>query len=91
MLGKSIRLHQDGVVSAYLLYHPEVTEDLTLSVKWLRDGVSIELEPDEMEALAKRLTKAVKKMRKHRRKLAERRVFDSLDSVSDYIKHGRRR
>ncbi len=90
MLGKSIILHQDGVVTAYLLYQPEVTDDLTLSVSWLRDRVAIDLEPDEMEALAKRLTKAVKKMRKHRRKLAERRVFKSLDQVSDHIRKGRK-
>jgi hypothetical protein len=85
MHGKSVRLHQDGVASAYLLYRPEVTEELTLVVGWLRSQTSIELEVDEMEALGKALTKAVKKIRKHKKKLAERRVFNSLDEVSAHI------
>ena len=91
MYGKSITLHQDGVAHAALLYRPEVTDELTLSVSWLRDHVTIDLTEDEMLALAHRLTKAVKKVRKYKHKQAERRVFDSLDQVSAHIKKGRRK
>lgn len=90
MLGKSITIHQDGIASAHLLYQPEVTEDLRLSVNWYRDSAVLDLDVDEMELLAKRLKKAVKKMRKHRAKLAKQGRIHT-DPVQEYVKHGRRR
>lgn len=90
MLGKIITLHQDGVVNATLLYRPEVSNELTLSVSWLRDHVTIDLSISEMEALGKALTKGAKKVRKYRRKLLNDR-FVSLDTVSDNILKGRRK
>lgn len=90
MLGKAITLHRDGVAQAVLLYRPEVTDELTLSVSWLRDHVTVDLSADEMEALGKRLIKGVKKVRKHQKKLAKDR-FVGLDTVSDYVLRGRRK
>jgi hypothetical protein len=72
------------------MYRPEVTEELELSVVWLRQGTVITLSQDEMEALAKALTKGVKKMRKHRAKLAKQGRIHT-DPVQEYVKHGRRR
>lgn len=91
MYGKSITLHQDGVAHAALLYRPEVTDELTLSVSWLRDHVTIDLTEGEMLDLAHRLTKGVKKVRKYKRKQAQKRVHKSLTAVSEYIQNGRRK
>jgi len=86
MLGKVITLHQDGVAHAVLLYRPEVTDELTLSVSWLRQNVAIELTEGELLILAAKLTKAVKKVQKHKRKLAKRRH----DPVKEFVLKGRR-
>jgi hypothetical protein len=90
MHGKSIRLHQDGVQSAHLLFRPEVTDELTLTVSWLRSQTAIDLTDDEMEALGRALIKGVKKIRKHKKKLAKDR-FVSLEEVEARIHKGKRK
>lgn len=90
MLGKNICILQDGVHAVYLLYRPEVTEELELSVSWLRTGAVVTLDADEMEALAARLTKAVKKLRKHQKKLAKDKLV-SLDQLEARIHKGKRK
>lgn len=89
-LGKVIQLHQDHIHNVTLMYRPEVTEELELSVSWFRERVTIMLTEGEMTDLAERLTKAVKKMRKHRAKLAKQGRIHT-DPVQEYVKHGRRR
>lgn len=90
MLGRIIRLHQDGIHNVTLMYRPEVTDELELSVSWLRSQTTVTLTEGEMADLAEKLAKAVKKMRKHKRKLAKKSLIHT-DPVPEYIKHGRRR
>lgn len=92
LTGKIIRIHSDGVQNVTLMYRPEVTEEIEVSVHYLRDTAVLSMDEDELEALAKSLKMGVKAIRKHKKKLAklDRKVYPSLDEVTAYIHKGRK-
>ena len=64
MSGKNITVHSDGAQSVRIVYDPEVTEEIALECLWIHDLAILYMNEDELEALAKNIKRAVKKVRK---------------------------